>query len=156
MEPSCTKGARQEGGWDSISHLHVPCHPLDTMRLQEEPVMALPWGHTHPSLHDPDHQLWILPERQLPKSPCQQLYFKLLKDAEMHPSSSKPSLLCRLPPFSRFPPGWWAGSAEFHGQAPGTEQESRCLGDNEALTSPIPLPGLGAARGEGRKGSESP
>lgn len=56
-------GRIQEGGWDIISHLHVPCHPRDTLSLQKvwkEPVMAMPSGHTCPSLRDLDNQHWML------------------------------------------------------------------------------------------------
>lgn len=145
MEPSCTKGGedpcRREAGTPSATSTSPVTHgtPRACRRCGRTHT------HTHPSVTCPTS-----PGCSLPKSPCQQLYFKLLEDAQAA------SRLLRAPPalqISCFPPGWWAGSADILGQARGAEAGEQMSGDNEALTSPNPLPALEAAQDEGRKGS---
>lgn len=150
MEPSCTRAGEDPGrgirerGRDMSSHLHMLCHPRDTLSLQKDPV-----GHSRPPLCDLHHQHRVLqaPNPQISESAA--LFREPKGCTRLIPAPPN----CRLPRFACSPPGWWAGSAAIPGQAEAGEQMS---GDNEALTSPNPLPGLEAARGKGRKGSESP
>lgn len=105
--------------------------------------MAVTSGHTRPSLPDPDHQHW-----RLPKSRCQQLYFKILKDAQDASRLLQTLPALQLAPVLLFSPRMVGGKCRHPWPGSGKpKQESRCLGGNEALTSPNPLPRAGKLRG---------
>lgn len=140
MEPSCTKGGedpcRREAGTPSATSTSPVTHGT--------PRACRRCGRTHtpPSLRDLPHQPWML----APQISVSAALFQAPRGC----TSCIPA-----PPSSHscFPPGWWAGSADILGQARGAEAGEQMSGDNEALTSPNPLPALEAAQDEGRKGS---